>query len=639
MLFARVQRFLTAPIDKKSRSRVIFWFSLSLTFAAIYGILGLQEAFRSEYVLQDDARQHVFWMQRFFDPGLFPKDLIADYYQSTAPLGYTTFYRLFAVLGINPILLSKLLPIVLGVVTTGYSFALCMEILPVPAAGLISTLLINLALWGGATIVTATPRAFFWPFFVAFLYYLLRRALFPCLVAIALQGLFYPPSLLITAGLLILRLLRWERGLPRLSLDRSNILLCATGLGVVFLGLLPEVLSSSEFGPTITLAQARVSPEFSPEGRTSFFRDNPWAFWLNNNRTALMGWPWNPPILYGALALPILLRYPTRFPLARHVTPGVTVLLQLLLVSVSLFLAAHALLFKLYLPSRYMQTIAIVFPLAAGIALIVILDAVFHAGEQQTKITPRAVALFFAVYALLVTVYYPGGYTKKGLVALLVLGAAIALILLLLDSIFHRSKQGGEPFLGRQFLALASTAVLAVALIVSPMKVFPKNDYTVGKEPQLYKFFAQQPKDILIAALAEETDNLPSFAKRSILVGREYALPYHTGYYAKIRQRTIDLINAQYSPDLKQVQNFIQKYGVDFWILDQKAFTPEYIAKPGAKISRWIRQFQPAATEALESVKKGTVPALARVSDRCLVLESDRLIVVNTECIAKLPPD
>jgi len=78
MLLARLQRFLTAPIDKKSRSRVIFWFSLSLTFAAIYGILGLQEAFSSEYVVQDDARQHVFWMQRFFDPGLFPKDLIAD---------------------------------------------------------------------------------------------------------------------------------------------------------------------------------------------------------------------------------------------------------------------------------------------------------------------------------------------------------------------------------------------------------------------------------------------------------------------------------------------------------------------------------------------------------------------------------
>jgi hypothetical protein len=286
-----------------------------------------------------------------------------------------------------------------------------------------------------------------------------------------------------------------------------------------------------------------------------------------------------------------------------------------------------------------MQTIAIVFPLAAGIALIVILDAVFHACEQQTKITPRAVGLFFGAYTLLVTVYYPGGYTKKGLVALLVLGAAIPLILLLLDSIFHRSKQGSGPFNGLQFLALASTAVLAVALVVSPMKAFPKNDYTVGKEPQLYKFFAQQPKDILIAALVEEADNLPSFAKRSILVGREYALPYHTGYYAKIRQRTIDLINAQYSPDLKQVQNFIQKYRVDFWILERKAFTPEYITKPGAKISRWIRQFQPAATEALHRLKKGTVPALAKVRGRCSALESDRLIVVNTKCITELPSD
>lgn len=63
-----------------------FWFSLSLTFSAIYSILGLREAFSSEYVVQDDARQHVFWMLRFLDPELFPQDLIANYFQSVAPL-------------------------------------------------------------------------------------------------------------------------------------------------------------------------------------------------------------------------------------------------------------------------------------------------------------------------------------------------------------------------------------------------------------------------------------------------------------------------------------------------------------------------------------------------------------------------
>ena len=52
--------------------------------------------------MQDDARQHVFWMQRFIDSELFPHDLIADYFQSVAPTGYTTLYRIAAALGSIP---------------------------------------------------------------------------------------------------------------------------------------------------------------------------------------------------------------------------------------------------------------------------------------------------------------------------------------------------------------------------------------------------------------------------------------------------------------------------------------------------------------------------------------------------------
>ena len=643
MLLENSRRFLKTSIDRPSRTRVRLWLILSLIFVCIYSFDGLKEAFSSAYVIQDDVRQHVFWMQRFLDPQLFHKDWIADYYQAAAPVGYSTLYRLFATIGIDPILLSKLLPIILGIVTTVYAFGFCLQILPVPAAGFIFTLLLNYMLWGGGILVTAISRAFFWPFFFAFLYYLLRRSLLPCLIAIALQGLFYPPSELITSGILILRLFRWEGGLPRLSLDRNNYLLCFTGLAVVFLVLLPELFSSSQFGPTITAAEARTLPEFSPGGRTTFFQNKPENFWINNHRSGLMGWPWQPPILYAALLLPILMRYPSRFPLARHVSPGINILSQLLLVSVGLFFIAHAVLFKLYLPSRYAAGVSIVICLATAIALVLILDAVFYAGKQPTKITFKALALFFAIYTFVVTVYWLTLYSpghKTLLVSLLALGAGITLILFLIDWIWYRAIKSGNSYRGRSLLALASTAVVAVALLAYPSVLdrFPKHDYVIGKEPQLYQFFAQQPKDILIASLAPEADNLPSFAKRSILVGREYALPYQVGYYKEIRQRAIDLIDAQYSPDLKQVKRFIQKYGVDFWLLDREAFKPEYITN-GSWQSSWIRQYQPAATKALRNLKQGTVPALAKITSRCSALETGKLVVVKAECIMKRPQE
>jgi len=87
---------------KVSRTQQVFWLSLSLTFAAIYAYPALQEALSHDYIVQDDARQHVFWMRRFLDSQLFSGDLIADYFQSVAPWGYATFYRLFATVGVDP---------------------------------------------------------------------------------------------------------------------------------------------------------------------------------------------------------------------------------------------------------------------------------------------------------------------------------------------------------------------------------------------------------------------------------------------------------------------------------------------------------------------------------------------------------
>ncbi len=582
MPIARLHKFLTAPDANKSSPRMIFWFSLSLTFAAIYGILAIQKAFSGEYVVQDDARQHVFWMRRFLDAGLFPNDLIADYFQSVAPLGYTAVYQSAAAMGIDPMKTGKLLPLVLGLLTTGYCFGVCVQLLPVPMTGFIGALLLNQNLWMQDGLVSATPKAFIYPLFLAFLYYLLRRSLICCLVAIVLLGLFYPSLVFVCAGILILQLCRCP-GLRRLRLspNRRDYLFCAAGLGAALLVLLPYALGSSEFAPVITTAQARALPEFADGGRASFFNDDdPWNFWFNASRSgirlpsALM-----PPLVYAGLLLPILLLYPSRFALSRQVSGSIMLLPQLLVASLAMFFAAHALLFKLHLPSRYTQhSLRIVLVTAAAIAMTLMLDAVFR---HSLPVAPR-----------------------RSLAKLI-----------------------------RPIFALVATALLGAALILYPstLKSFLWTGYVVGGVPELYEFFQQQPKDILIASVADEVNNLPTFSQRSILVGSEYAIPYHLGYYRFFRQRTLELIQAQYSQDEAVAQTFIQKYGIDFWLLDRAALTPEYIAN-----NRWLKQFQPAQ-EALARLQQGKTPALASFTKRCSVFEVERLVVLQADCIAKTP--
>ncbi|HBL57048.1 MAG TPA: hypothetical protein DDZ80_00250, partial [Cyanobacteria bacterium UBA8803] len=117
----------------------------------------------------------------------------------------------------------------------------------------------------------------------------------------------------------------------------------------------------------------------------------------------------------------------------------------------------------------------------------------------------------------------------------------------------------------------------------------------------------------------------------SILVGQEYAVPYHWGYYREFRQRTLALINAQYSPDPAVVRDFIQKYSIDFWLLSATAFTPESVAN-----NRWIMQYQPAATEAVTQLQAGKQPALVSVLKGCTVWENQGLIVLSAECVLKI---
>ncbi len=569
-----LHEFLTAPLEKTSSLRISFWFNLSLFFAIFYAALGLEKAFRTAYVVQDDAREYVFWMQRFINPDLFAHDLIADYFQSITPIGYASTYRIMASFGLSPLWLSKVLPLILGLILTTYCFGVCLQLFPIPAAGFISTLLLNQSLWFKDDLASATPRAFVYPIFLAFLYYLLRRSWLAVCVTIVLQGLFYPLLLFPSMGLLCLRLIRWQRWLPHLTPRNGLYLLLVAGLG--FLSLLPYIIASAEFGPVVTAIEAKTMPEFWPGGRHPFFDHNAWRFWLIGEHSGILP-PLLPPLIWIGLFLPFVQRKGARFPLASRLRNSI-ILPQLLIVSLSLFFAAHALLLKLFFPTRYtVHTLRIVMALAAGITIIIVLDAILS----------RCVHM-------------------------------------------ARSHQ-----VGQMVWTITATIAISVVTVLYPhvSGTFPATNYRTSNETLFYQFLQKQPQESLIATLSDEANSIPTFAQRAILIGKEYALPFHLNYYRQIRQRSSELIHAQYSQNLLFSQQLIQKYGVDFWLLDRTAFTPEYLAD-----KRWLQSFQPAFQESITSLKQGTTPALKTVAKRCAVFESESLVLLDARCVLDVTP-
>lgn len=556
------RKFASLLLAKLFKDKQKLWLIFSLIFSIAYSLLAVNKAFKADYLIQDDARQYLFWMQRFSNPNLFPEDLIADYFQSVTPPGYKLFYWGMSQVGISPFLLHKILPLFLGILITVYAFKIAQLLLPIPFTGFISTLLLNQSLWFQDDLASATPRAFVYPFFLAFLYYLLKPSFWLCLGAIALLGLFYPQYVLLCSGILILRLFAQCK-------KQQNAKLCLAGLTVAFLVLLPYALATSEFAPVITASLAQRLPEFATEGRSQFWYDNPLFFWLFGERSGLIP-PLLPPLIWLGIFLPLLLKKENQFPLVKRVR-NTEILTQILLAGLFWWGAAHLFLFKLHLPSRYTD----------------------HSGRC-------AIAL------------------------------AAGIVFTLLFERLLQSLKTPTRGLGRRIFPLSLSLFLVTGLLFYPAisDRFPLTNYRPGGTPELYEFFRAQPPDILIASLASEAHNLPSFSRRSILIGREYAIPYHWGYYRQFRQRVLDTIRAQYSPDQQTVKTFIQTYGIDFWLLEDSAFDPKKLAK-----DEWIWQYQPAAQVALQQLQQGSVPVLSKLKKHCAAFEGYGLVVVSADCL------
>ncbi len=541
------------------RSRYHLWFILSIITAIIFSLSGLKLAFQSPYVIQDDARQHIFWMQQFNDSDLFSGDLIANYFKSVSPWGFTYLYKIVSSLGINVIFFNKISPLLIAVPTTIYCFLVCLEILPIPFAGFISSLLLNQNLWLLDDLSSGTPRSFIYLLFLAFIYYLLRHKLFFCILLIILQGLFYPPTVLISAVILVLRLLS----------DKQHKAIYFSGLLTAVIILLIYAAKTSEFGDIITLEQAKLRPEFMPGGRSAFFSDNPKEFWLLGRRSGFLPIEWQYSLMgaYGA-GLFWLKKYPHRFPLVKKVNKNVIILLQIFSAGLLLYCLAHLLLFRLHLPSRYSQhIIRIIIALLDGMTIAVI------AHTLNLKID-RQLFKFSALISLLCLLLYP-----------------------------TYAAQSYAYRLG----------------------------YVKPETTEIYNFLEQQPKDSLIATLGEEADFIPTLAKRSVLVSREYALPYHNGYYEQINQRVRDLITAQYSTDLETVRQFINKYQINFWLIGKNTFTINYL-----KSNPWLMQFQPEVSNAIEMMTKKEKPITSQLSNRCQIFTEQNLVAIEAKCITSL---
>src|SRR5208337_393535 len=85
------------------------------------------QGFRSPFVINDDVRQQIFWMQQWREPNLYPNDLLAGYARDYVSWGVIAIYRAASVF-MDPLQFTKVLTGILFVLSALLIYCLCLEL-------------------------------------------------------------------------------------------------------------------------------------------------------------------------------------------------------------------------------------------------------------------------------------------------------------------------------------------------------------------------------------------------------------------------------------------------------------------------------------------------------------------------------
>jgi hypothetical protein len=365
-----------------SRRKLLLLIYVLVAAASVY-VFAHRDALTNRYVINDDVRQQIFWMQQWNEPELFRNDLLTEYAKSYVPWGVQAVYAAAAPL-MNPVQFSKVLAGILYVVCAGLFFGLGLRsrdeltaIFTACAFCLSKSCMLKIS--GGLS------QSFALPLLAAYLFFLGRGNLRASGYVILLQSVLNPYIFLLSltthaiylsynhGPALFGPMLRGE-GAPFRELRRLVLLNIPVLAGVALTALKYVVFKSAEFGALVTRADMAGKIEYTAAGRYEILP-------IPSILTELIR-PWQ--YDWGASAGPAFVLFCVWLCLAAWIRRarggpglgGLNVFAYLLPASLILFLAADVLLMRLFLPRRYLEfSLAALNCVLIGLSLGIVLKA------------------------------------------------------------------------------------------------------------------------------------------------------------------------------------------------------------------------------------------------------------------------
>ncbi|CAN5457022.1 hypothetical protein BH09SUM1_BH09SUM1_30910 [soil metagenome] len=536
----------------------------------------------NQYVVSDDTAQHTYWMATYHNSGLFPDDMFVQYARSLSTPGLQAIYWC-ATLFTDPIFFGKLLCVFLFGVATWFFYKIGREY-----GGRISGILTAYFYAGFPHHIDrfegGLHRAFMFPLLAAFTWALVANRMQWVFWILAAGVLIYPPAAVICVVVLpIVMLIQWRdrlAGLHRTWTARVGIVALALSIAITgqqqaankpdFLGpkvtgdemwtmreYLPKVFNP-EWGSEIGPKRMRVFGVFYDGGRSPYLPlatlEKQIENYLFRKRTPITLWLFPAPLLLILLTLR-----------GRRLDIPLMPLLGIFIASMILYQAAVALLFKLYIPDRYVEY------------TFVILHVIL-------------VSMGAAAVVMLIR---PTRWKVVAIIVIMVVSARLEIFI-------HKYLRD------------------------STMAYLTKTKLDGGDQAAIYDFLKAQPKDIIVAADPNFSDNITVFAQRKVLAKYELAHPWFKNYHRIVEERFHDYYTTIYTKDPQALIAFRDKYKADYLVWSTDMISPgRYYSAPFA--------YEPFSTHVKNEIKfqAGGDYLLPKIWRDLVVSEGGGLVVLS----------
>lgn len=535
-------------------------------------------ALTDEYVINDDVRQHIYWMQQFGDSDLFRDDLLTAYAKNLQPWGIIFIYYIFSFIA-SPLTLSKILPIILFPVSALYMYKLLKIVTGSEYTGLIGALIFIITPAFFNYMAGGNPRSFSFPLLIIFLYYLIGKNYFISSVVMIAQCLFYPIVALLAYPTYLLSFVRvagkkvsWERSTAKIIWFVLSLVICIFMLSAKYVSS-PDPL----IGRITTRSQMVDKPEYYRDGRVAYLPVSSVTTLVKSAAAGLFskaktvagkfsrlsfGILSPRSFIIKALALTIIFG-PVIFlivEIARGKISFPLELYYLLLSSIIMYAIADIMLLRLSRPEKYL------FYPARILGLIAISAAL---GQIARKIRNGRIKKIFQT----------------------------SLIVLILLSFRSSSVAGLKDF---------------------------------SRHKELYQYLGTLPKEAFIAAPPRLLgDNIPIFSRRKVFINEECSVPVYDQYWETIKRRTYDYFDAYFSEKPVPIYEFCEREGINYVVVDKRHFSEQYLRQN--KI-----YFEPFNSYIIKIIGNRRDFALDKIPGEDKLFSQDGVFVISADVLARI---